>query len=92
MAARNAAETPGVYNPLYIFGGSGVGKTHLLHAVANAARKQNPGMVVRYATCDELLNDFYDLLQQKKSLSETVLRNLAKWHRQNWWLQLKFMG
>ena len=70
VAARNAAETPGVYNPLYIFGGSGVGKTHLLHAVANAARKQNPGMVVRYATCDELLNDFYDLLQQKKSLSE----------------------
>lgn len=69
-AARIAAETPGVYNPLYIFGGSGVGKTHLLHAVANAARKQNPGMVVRYATCDELLNDFYDLLQQKKSLSE----------------------
>ena len=70
VAARNAAETPGLYNPLYIFGGSGVGKTHLLHAVANAAKKQNPGMVVRYATCDELLNDFYELLQQKKSLSE----------------------
>lgn len=69
-AARTAAETPGLYNPLYLFGGSGVGKTHLLQAVASSVHKKDPSMVVRYATCDELLNDFYNLLQQKQSLSD----------------------
>ncbi len=68
-AARTAAETPGLYNPLYLYGGSGVGKTHLLQAVAESVKRRNPEMVVRYATCDELLNDFYNLLQQKQSLS-----------------------
>ncbi len=67
--AKTAAETPGLYNPLYLYGGSGVGKTHLLQAVASAVHRTNPDMVVRYATCDELLNDFYNLLQQKQSLS-----------------------
>ena len=68
-AARTAADTPGLYNPLYLYGGSGVGKTHLLQAVAESVKRRNPEMVVRYATCDELLNDFYNLLQQKQSLS-----------------------
>ena len=69
-AAKTAAEEPGVYNPLYLYGASGVGKTHLLQAVTAEVHKRNPAMVVRYATCDELLNDFYNLLQQHKSLSE----------------------
>ncbi len=69
-AAKTAAETPGVYNPLYLYGASGVGKTHLLQAVAAAVHKNDPTLRVRYATCDELLNDFYNLLQQKQSLSE----------------------
>lgn len=69
-AAKTAAEEPGVYNPLYLYGASGVGKTHLLQAVTAEVHKRNPSMIVRYATCDELLNDFYNLLQQHKSLSE----------------------
>ena len=69
MAAKTAAESPGLYNPLYLYGGSGVGKTHLLQAVAAAVNKRDPRLTVRYATCDELLNDFYNLLQQKQSLS-----------------------
>ena len=69
-AAKTAAEEPGLYNPLYLYGASGVGKTHLLQAVTVEVRRRNPKAVVRYATCDELLNDFYNLLQQHRSLSE----------------------
>ncbi len=69
-AAKTAAEEPGVYNPLYLYGASGLGKTHLLQAVTAEVHKRNPSMIVRYTTCDELLNDFYNLLQQHKSLSE----------------------
>jgi len=68
-AALAAAEEPGLYNPLFIFGTNGVGKTHLLRAVAAKLRSRNPNLVIRDTTCDELLNDFYDLLMQKRSLS-----------------------
>ena len=68
-AALAAAEEPGLYNPLFIFGAPGVGKTHLLHAVAAKLHDRNPALVIRNTTCDELLNDFYDLLMQKRSLS-----------------------
>ena len=57
-AARTASEKPGLFNPLYIYGNTGIGKTHLLHAVAHETRKCNPNMVVRYATCEDILNNF----------------------------------
>lgn len=69
-AAKTAAEEPGLYNPLFLYGVSGVGKTHLLQAVTVEVRRRNPQASVRYATCDELLNDFYNLLQQHRSLSD----------------------
>jgi len=69
-AANSVADEPGVFSPLYIYGGSGVGKTHLLHAIANRLGGTHGHLRVRYATCDELLTDFYNLLQQKQSLSE----------------------
>ncbi len=62
-AARRAAECPGVFNPLYIYGNTGTGKTHLLHAVAHQVRQGNPRAVVRYATCEEILNSFVESLQ-----------------------------
>ena len=68
-AALATAEEPGLYNPLFLFGSNGVGKTHLLQAVAGELRRRNPALVIRDTTCDELLNDFYDLLMQKRSLS-----------------------
>lgn len=67
-AAKMVSEEPGLYNPLYIYGNTGTGKTHLLHAVANEAQKKN--LRVRYATCEELLNDFLAMLQQKKDVYE----------------------
>ncbi len=69
-AAKTASEAPGLYNPLFIYGSNGIGKTHLLQAVAHAVRERNPQAVIRITTCDDLLNEFYDLLWQKKSLSE----------------------
>ncbi len=68
MAVKSAVEQPGLYNPLYMYGSSGVGKTHLLRAAAHAAGSEN--LRVRYASCGELLDEFYNLLQNKRSLSE----------------------
>ncbi len=68
-AALATAEEPGLYNPLFLYGSNGVGKTHLLQAVARELRRRKPQLVIRDTTCDELLNDFYDLLMQKRSLS-----------------------
>lgn len=62
-AARRAVECPGLFNPLYIYGNTGIGKTHLLHAIAHETQKNNPDMVVRYATCEEILNCFVESLK-----------------------------
>lgn len=70
-AAKAVAEMPGtVYNPLFIYGPSGVGKTHLLNAIAADIRENQPHLRIRNTTCDELLTDFYDLLVQKRSLTD----------------------
>ena len=65
-AANTAANTPGVYNPLYIYGGTGIGKTHLLQAVANQVLKKNSRAVVKYVTCEEFLNNYVDSLRSKR--------------------------
>ncbi len=71
MAVKSAVESPGLlYNPLYVYGSSGVGKTHLLQAAQNELLSDERRLRVRYAPCSELLDNFYDLLQNKRSLSE----------------------
>lgn len=47
-----------VYNPLYIYGGTGLGKTHLLHAIGNEAKRLRPDIRVRYETSDHFMHDF----------------------------------
>ncbi|MCK9371981.1 MAG: chromosomal replication initiator protein DnaA [Sulfuricurvum sp.] len=57
IAAKNVSEKPGmVYNPLFIYGGVGLGKTHLMHAVGNVMAAQ--GKTVIYTSVEQFLNDF----------------------------------
>lgn len=66
-AAQTAAASPGTFNPLYIYGGTGLGKTHLMQAVANYVKAANPNAVVRYTTCEGFLNAYVDSLRNKTS-------------------------
>jgi chromosomal replication initiator protein len=66
-AAMAVAEQPGtIYNPLFIYGHAGLGKTHLLHAVGHLALELYPGLVVRYVTSEKFLNDFIDCIRRKR--------------------------
>jgi len=53
-----AAQPGGTYNPLFIYGGVGLGKTHLLHAIANEFRRKWPSARIMYVTCEHFTNDF----------------------------------
>ncbi|MFI5280144.1 MAG: DnaA ATPase domain-containing protein, partial [Gemmatimonadales bacterium] len=59
-AGRAVAENPGTaYNPLFIYSGSGLGKTHLLMAIGQAANKLSPALVIEYLTLDEYVEAFH---------------------------------
>jgi len=67
-AARAVARNPGgTYNPLFIYSASGLGKTHLLHAIGHEARAQAPGVVVEYLTLEELVDAYRAALAQGQS-------------------------
>ncbi len=67
-AAKAVAEAPGeAFNPLFIYGESGLGKTHLMHAIANEISRRYPEKKVLYTTCENFLNEFIDSIAQKTS-------------------------
>ncbi len=66
-AAQAVAAQPGqAYNPLFIYGGVGLGKTHLLHAIANEMRRRNPNVRILYVTCERFTNDFINAIRSGK--------------------------
>jgi chromosomal replication initiator protein len=66
-AAIAVAENPGKsYNPLTIYGESGLGKTHLLHALGHYVRNYTEGVAVRYVSTEEMTNDFINSISQNK--------------------------
>ena len=75
-AARAVAEHPGEkFNPLFIYGGVGLGKTHILNAIGNYLKEYSPNLKVKYVTCDQFSNDYIESLgmvssNRNKDISE----------------------
>jgi len=66
--AEVIAKTPGTqYNPFFLYGGVGLGKTHLLHAIGNALRQNFPRSRVLYTTAEEFVNDYINSIHHRKT-------------------------
>lgn len=67
-ACQAIAQNPGTkYNPLFIYGGVGIGKTHLIQAVGNAVLANNPGAHVVYVSTEQFVQEFLDAIRYKKN-------------------------
>ncbi len=75
-AMQSVAENPSKkFNPLFIYGGVGLGKTHLLHAVGNYLNEHNPELTVLYVTCEKFTNDYIDSLKNNKTSNTADFRD-----------------
>lgn len=67
-AAQAVVQNPGVsYNPLFVYGGTGVGKTHLMHGIGHALLVKNPYLKIIYCSSEKFMNDFIQSIQNKKT-------------------------
>jgi chromosomal replication initiator protein DnaA len=67
-ASMGAAETPGkTYNPLFIYGGTGLGKTHLMHAIGHSIKQRNRHLRVSYITSEKFMNELINAIRYDKT-------------------------
>jgi len=76
-ACEGVAKNPFKINPLFIYGGTGLGKTHLLHAIGNYITEKFPNLITLYVTCERFTNDYIESLKSgKQSSFRDKYRNL----------------
>lgn len=63
-AALATIQSPGVYNPLYLYGASGLGKTHIMQSVGNALKQSNPNLKIYYISADRFSSDLIHAIQK----------------------------
>ena len=74
-ASLAVAETPGkAYNPLYLYGGPGLGKTHLMHSIGHFIMEENPNTKVLYVTSEEFTNEVIESIRSGNAQAMTKLR------------------
>jgi len=78
-AAVAVSENPGIkYNPLYIYGGVGLGKTHLMQAIGHGIKKNNPGINIIYTTGESFTNELVSAIMRDNSDNETFRNKYRK--------------
>lgn len=83
-ASLAVAESPGeIYNPLFIYGGVGLGKTHLMHSIAHFILENDPTKQVLYVTSETFTNELIDALKAGKTGSELAMTKFREKYRNN---------
>lgn len=81
VAKAIAAGTEVRFNPFYIHGASGLGKTHLLHAIGNALRETNEDLCVLYVTCEDFANAYIDAIGSRREEKSEAIREFRSKYR-----------
>ena len=83
-ASLAVADSPGeIYNPLFLYGGVGLGKTHLMHSIAHFVLEKDPTKKVLYVTCETFTNELIDALKIGKNGNELAMTTFREKYRNN---------
>lgn len=83
-ASLAVAESPGeIYNPLFLYGGVGLGKTHLMHSIAHFVLENDPEKKVLYVTSERFTNDLIDALKKGRTDNQSSMTTFREKYRNN---------